>query len=193
MKKIITVVTVLLIAWFVGSQLISKARSVGVNQGYEPDQPIAYSHKIHAGDNQISCLYCHVGADKGRHAGIPSANICMNCHVKIKTDSPEIKKIKTALEQNKPIEWVKVHRLPDFAYFNHSQHVTSGVNCQECHGEVQTMTRLRQEKPLTMGWCIDCHRAKGIVSPQGHPDIKNKNPQEFMKAIGGVDCAKCHY
>lgn len=192
-KKIVVILVVLSIIWFVGSQLISQARQVGVNQGYEPDQPIAFSHKVHAGDNQVACLYCHVGADKGRHAGIPSANICMNCHGQIKTDSPEIKKIKIALEQKKPIEWLKVHRLPDFAYFNHSQHVTAGVNCQECHGEVQSMTRMRQEKPLTMGWCIDCHRAKGIVSPSGHPDIKTKNPKEIMKAVGGLDCAKCHY
>ncbi len=188
-KKIFIVAVVLSVLGYLGYELVDAARNVGVNQGYEPDQPIAYSHKIHAGDNQIQCLYCHSGADKGRHAGIPSASTCMNCHVKIKTDSPEIKKIKEALDQNKLIEWVKVHRLPDFAYFNHSQHVNGGVNCQECHGSVQAMTRVRQEKPLTMGWCIDCHRAKGITPPPKHSGLSNKD----LKPIGGMDCAKCHY
>lgn len=191
-KKLFIVAMSLSVLGYLGYQLVGAARNVGVNQGYEPDQPIAYSHKIHAGDNQIPCLYCHTGADKGRHAGIPSANICMNCHVKIKTESPEIKKIKEALEQNKPIEWVKVHRLPDFAYFNHSQHVNSGVICQDCHGPIQTMTRVRQENPLTMGWCINCHRAKGIATPPEHPDV-SRDLSKDTKPIGGMDCAKCHY
>jgi ribosomal protein L34E len=171
---------------------VQEARRVGVNQGYEPDQPIAFSHKVHAGDNKIDCMYCHFAAEKGRHAGIPPANVCMNCHAEIKKDSPEIVKIKTAIEQNKPIEWLKVHRLPDFAYFNHSQHVTSGkVSCQDCHGPVETMTRMRQDKPLTMGWCMECHRAKGITPPEGHSVEQTK--QDVMKAMGGLDCAKCHY
>ena len=187
MKKIFISLGIIGLIAVAGALIVRGARSVGVNQGYEPDQPIAYSHKIHAGENKIPCLYCHFGAEKGRHAGIPPANVCMNCHKKIKTDSPEIKKIKEAIEQGRPIAWVKVHRLPDFAYFNHSQHVAVGkITCQECHGPVESMTRMRQEKPLTMGWCIDCHRQKGITPPEGHLSDRGK-------AIGGLDCAKCHY
>lgn len=172
------------------------ALHLGVQQGYEPDQPINFSHKIHAGENEIQCLYCHFGAEKSRHAGIPPANVCLNCHQKIKTDSPEIKKITTAIKENKPIQWVKVHNLPDFVYFNHSQHVLGGVSCQSCHGPVETMGRMRQAKPLTMGWCIDCHREKGITPPKGHG---NTVPEELQMSnhpkayVGGMDCAKCHY
>lgn len=170
------------LAYFV-NLAVQEARRVGVNQGYEPDQPIAFSHKVHAGDNKIACTYCHFGAEKGRHAGIPPANVCMNCHSQIRKDSPEIAKIKDALEKNKPIEWLKVHRLPDFAYFNHSQHVTAGkVICQDCHGPVETMKVMRQDKPLTMGWCISCHRDRGIVPGADHKET-----------VGGEDCAKCHY
>ena len=187
-KKSVIAIIVLITLGYFSSLAIEAARRVGVNQGYEPDQPIAYSHKVHAGDNQIPCLYCHFGAEKSRHAGIPPANVCMNCHSKIKTDSPEIKKIAEAIEKNKPIEWVKVHRIPDHVYFNHSQHVTASVPCQSCHGAVESMTRMRQDQPLTMGWCISCHREKGITPPEGHEDGSVKN-----KAIGGTDCSKCHY
>ncbi len=171
------------------SLIIQESRRVGSNQGYEPDQPIAYSHKVHAGDNKIPCLYCHFGAEQGRHAGIPPANVCMNCHSKIKKDSPEIVKLREAIDKNQPIDWIKVHRLPDFAYFNHSQHVTANVPCQECHGPVETMTRMRQDQPLTMGWCISCHRERGIMPPEEHQDLN----RDKTKAIGGMDCAKCHY
>src|SRR5690606_8602751 len=106
-------------------------------EGYAPVQPISFSHKVHAGDNQIACVYCHYSAEQGRHAGIPPAELCMNCHTHVKKDSPEVGKINEALVQNKNIEWEKVHHLPDFAYFNHSQHVRVGnVSCQECHGDV---------------------------------------------------------
>lgn len=190
LKKIVMVVVLLGGVGFVANLIVQESRRVGSNQGYEPDQPIAYSHKIHAGDNKISCLYCHFGAEKGRHAGIPPANVCMNCHTQVKKDSPEIQKIKKAIDENKLIAWIRIHQLPDFAYFNHSQHVTANVSCQECHGAVETMTRMRQEKPLTMGWCINCHRDRGVTPPEGHA----ANPKlDKTKAIGGMDCAKCHY
>lgn len=183
LKKISIGFAAIALLVYLANLVIGTARRVGVNQGYEPDQPIAYSHKIHAGDNKVPCLYCHFGAEKGRNAGIPPANVCMNCHSKIKADSPEIAKIKTAIEQNKPIQWIKVHRLPDFAYFNHSQHVVAGgVTCQTCHGPVETMTRMRQDQTLTMGWCISCHRERGITQAPNHKDT-----------VGGEDCAKCHY
>lgn len=153
-------------------------------QGYEPDQPINYSHQKHAGDLQIPCLYCHFGAEKSRHAGIPPANVCMNCHWMVKTDSPEIQKLKKAVDSNTPIEWVKIHNLPDYVLFNHSRHVNAGVSCQTCHGPIETMAKVRQAAPLTMGWCIECHRASGIGAP---------NPDPKGGAATGTDCASCHY
>ncbi len=179
-KWIIFLVFVLFFAGLVF--LIDFGRKVNFNESYGPQQPIHFSHKIHAGENKIQCLYCHFAAEKGRHAGIPPAELCMNCHKIVKKGSPEIAKIKDALTHNKPIEWIKVHHFPDFAYFNHAQHVKVGkVSCQKCHGPVEEMTRLRQEKPLNMGWCLDCHQEKGIAPPNDHKSAK------------GGDCARCHY
>lgn len=174
---------------------------VGVQQGYAPKQPIAYSHKLHAGQYQIECRYCHTGVNVSKNANIPSANICMNCHNTIKKESPEIQKIYTAIEQDKPIEWVRVHNLPDLAYFNHAQHVNvGGVQCQQCHGEIQTMEVVEQRSSLTMGWCIDCHR-KTDVNTAGNAyydklvALHKKTSKEPLKVmnIGGLECAKCHY
>jgi hypothetical protein len=161
----------------------TKLRAVGYSTGYEPDQPIAYSHKLHAGDLGIDCQYCHFAADKGRHAGIPPVGVCMNCHTIIKKNgSPEIKKVEDAYNAGKSIEWVKVHHFPDYAYFNHSQHVRVGKKaCQECHGPVETMDRVYQKNDLSMGWCIQCHRDNGIMPPADH------------KSMAGGDCSKCHY
>src|SRR5215471_10964549 len=128
---------------------------VGIHQGYAPKQPIAFPHKVHAGDNKIQCLYCHYGARTSRHAGIPSASICMNCHSMLDKQTVEIEKLKEAVQEKRPITWVKVHNIPDFVYFNHSQHVLSGVLCQKCHGPVEQMERVRQASPLTMGWCLE--------------------------------------
>lgn len=158
------------------------ARSIDFTEGYAPVQPIKFSHRIHAGDNQIACVYCHFSAEQGRHAGIPPAEVCMNCHKIVKKDSPEVVKVKDALENKKNIQWEKVHHFPDFAYFNHSQHVRVGkVACQECHGEVQTMDVMKQTGNLSMGWCLDCHRKREIAPPEDH------------KTRAGGDCAKCHY
>jgi hypothetical protein len=136
---------------------------------------------------------------KGKSASIPSANICMNCHNAIQTSSPQIQKIYTAIEKDTPIEWVRVHNLPDFAYFNHSQHTNvGGVECQTCHGQIQTMEVVQQVSPLTMGWCIDCHR-ETTVNTEGN-DYYDKllalhNSKEPLKVgnIGGLECSKCHY
>lgn len=166
---------------------IDALRKVGSNKGYEPDQPIAFSHKIHAGDNEINCKYCHYGAEKGRHAGIPAVSVCMNCHTQVKPDSPEIQKLKKAVADKKSIEWIKVNRMADFVYFNHSQHVVAGkVDCMTCHGPVNTMTRMRQEQDFTMGWCIDCHRKSDVV-------IHGATTTTKASDAGGQDCAKCHY
>lgn len=174
---------------------------VGVQQGYAPKQPIAFSHKLHAGQYKIDCNYCHIGVNRGKSATIPSANICMNCHGVIKKESPEIQKIYTAIEKDQPIEWVRIHNLPDLAYFNHAQHVNvGGVQCQQCHGEVQTMEVVAQRSSLTMGWCIDCHR-KTDVNTKGNAyydkltELHAKSNKQPLKVadIGGLECSKCHY
>ena len=185
--------------------MINGLFSVGVQQGYAPKQPIAFSHKIHAGQYEIDCKYCHIGVTKGKNATIPSVNICMNCHNQIKTGTltgeGEIGKIVAAYENNKPIEWVRIHNLPDLAYFNHAQHVNvGGVECQTCHGPIETMDVVRQHSLLTMGWCIDCHR-KTDVNTKGNAyydklvELHNKSSKTPMKVEdeGGLECSKCHY
>ena len=121
------------------------------NEGYAPAQPIPYSHRLHAGELKIPCLYCHSGAEKSKHASIPALNVCMNCHRVVKTDSPYIKQITQAYVEGKPIEWVRVHELPDYVYFPHKRHVAKGVSCQTCHGQVQEMDRVSQHAPLKIG------------------------------------------
>ncbi len=206
---------------------------VGVDQGYAPIQPIHYSHKIHAGDNQIDCKYCHSSARVSKHSGIPSLNVCMNCHKSIyeykgNPEGPsaediangytnefytkEIKKLYKAVgwdEENQrytgesqPVEWVRIHNLPDFAYFNHSQHVSvAGIECQTCHGPVEEMEIMYQYSPLTMGWCINCHRetkvnlADNAYYENIHAELSKKYGVEELTAaqMGGLECGKCHY
>jgi len=201
----IIIVTALVVA-MVAKTAIDGLYSVGVQQGYAPTQPIAYSHALHAGTLEIACQYCHTGVEIGKSANIPSANICMNCHTHIQNVegkegvSPEIQKIYDAVDNNKPIEWVRVHNLPDLAYFNHSQHVkVGGIECQTCHGPIQEMEVVGQHSSLTMGWCIDCHRQTEIATAgnayydklvQLHSDSKDALK---VKDIGGLECAKCHY
>ncbi len=199
---------------------------VGVDQEYAPIQPIHYSHKIHAGDNEINCKYCHSAARVSKNAGIPSLNVCMNCHKNISevaesTATPEyskafydeqIQKLYTAVGWDKttqsytgktqPVKWVRIHNLPDFVYFNHSQHVTvAGIECQTCHGPVEEYEIQKQFAPLTMGWCIDCHR-KTDVKMEGneyytkiHEQLSKKYGVDKLTAaqMGGLECGKCHY
>ncbi len=216
-KKLIAVILVFLT--IVGSVKAWYAMlAIGVTQGYQPDQPIAYSHKLHAGEMQIACIYCHSGAERGKTAGIPSANVCMNCHKFVKsgptTGTEEIAKIYKALDYDpdkgtygtnqKPIQWVRVHNLPDFAYFNHSQHVVVGkLQCQQCHGQVQdSMTVAMQYSPLTMNWCINCHKqtkvkmAGNAYYNEEHQALLKKYGADSLitvEAIGGLECARCHY
>ena len=206
---------------------------VGVDQGYAPVQPIHYSHKIHAGDNKIECKYCHSSARVSKTSGIPSLNVCMNCHKSIYeyTGNPEgpsaedlangytnefytgeIKKLYKAVgwdEENQrytgetqPVEWVRIHNLPDFAYFNHSQHVSvAGIECQTCHGPVEEMEIMYQYSPLTMGWCINCHRETNIKVEGNeyyeaiHAELSKKYGVDELTAamMGGLECGKCHY
>lgn len=185
-----------LVVTVVGAGLVwqnSTYRSLGDQQGYAPVQPINFSHKVHAGNNKISCLYCHSAADKSRVAGIPSASVCMNCHKQILKDSPEIQKIAKALADNKPIEWVKVNDLPDHVVFNHSRHVTAGINCQKCHGPVETMDRVVQADAFWMGTCIGCHRTHREVTldEMGRPQIaREATPKRLMAS---TDCSVCHH
>ncbi len=192
-------------------------KDIGVYQGYHPEQPIKFSHKIHAGDNGIQCVYCHSGAEKSKTAGVPSVNICMNCHKGIQeTANPgskeEIAKIYAAAGwdpskmaytgEQKPIQWNKVHVLPDFVFFPHSQHVMVGkVECETCHGDVKKMTTVEQFSPLTMGWCINCHRTTEVKMEGNkyydelHEKLKKKYGKQpiTVAKMGGLDCAKCHY
>ncbi|MCF2445341.1 c-type cytochrome [Dyadobacter sp. CY345] len=180
---------------------IDGAYSVGVQQGYAPKQPISFSHKLHAGEYKIDCNYCHTGVNRGKSAHIPSANICMNCHGVIKKESPEIQKIYTSIENNTPIEWVRVHNLPDLAYFNHSQHVNvGGLECENCHGDIAQMEVIQQRSSLTMGWCIDCHRKTEVNTKDNKyydklVQLHASDSKEALKVadIGGLECSKCHY
>jgi mono/diheme cytochrome c family protein len=198
-------IVIFLVASIGFKTVIDGLYTIGVQQNYEPRQPIAFSHKVHAGQYEIECKYCHTGAAKGKSANIPSANVCMNCHTQIKvgtiTGEGEIAKIYAAVENNKPIEWVRIHNLPDLAYFNHAQHVNvGGIQCQTCHGPIEEMDVVKQYSNLTMGWCIDCHR-KTDVNTKGNAyydnlvELHSKSSKNNMKVenIGGLECAKCHY
>ncbi|GAB3576385.1 c-type cytochrome [Hymenobacter daeguensis] len=181
---------------------VQSVMAVGLTQGYQPTQPIAFSHKLHAGDHQINCAYCHTSVYKSKSANIPSANICMNCHSQIKTESPEIKKIYRAIERKQPIQWVRIHNLPDLAYFNHSQHTqVAGLQCQTCHGPIQNMEVVYQYSALTMGWCINCHREMPLNTKDNKyydnlvklHDTKNAGAPFTVSSNGGTECSKCHY
>jgi mono/diheme cytochrome c family protein len=181
---------------------VQSVMAVGLTQGYQPTQPIAFSHKLHAGEHQINCAYCHTSVYKSKSANIPSANICMNCHSQIKTESPEIKKIYRAIERKQPVQWVRIHNLPDLAYFNHSQHTqVAGLECQTCHGPIQNMEVVYQYSALTMGWCINCHREMPLNTKDNKyydnlvklHDTKNAGAPFTVSSNGGTECSKCHY
>ena len=140
--------------------------------GKTPVQPIEFSHRIHAGENSIPCLYCHIYAERSRVAGVPNVKRCIGCHSVIKTDSPEIQKLASYWDKEEPIPWVKVHNLPDYVYFPHKRHVAAGVKCQICHGPVESMDRITRVSSLKMGWCLNCHTER---------NVKN-----------GRDCWTCH-
>ena len=217
-KKFIFFV-VLLCVILLGSAGWKGMWETGVHTGYQPVQPIKFSHQLHAGINKVDCQYCHSGAYKSKNASIPSANVCMNCHNYVQATekyngeiSPEILKIYNALDYNpdtkvygtnqKPIEWVRIHNLPDFAYFNHSQHVkVAGIECQKCHGPIQTMEEVYQYSPLTMKWCINCHRETEVNHKDNqyydklmaaHDQLK-KGEKVTAAVLGGLECGKCHY
>lgn len=217
-KKFILFI-VLLCVIFLGSAGWKGMWETGVHTGYQPIQPIKFSHQLHAGVNKIDCQYCHSGAFTSKNASIPSLNVCMNCHNYVTASekydgktSPEIMKIYNALDYNedtkvygnntKPVEWIRIHNLPDLAYFNHSQHVSvAGIECQNCHGPIQTMEEVYQYSPLTMKWCINCHK-QTEVNHKDNPyydkliaahDKLKKGEKVTAAVLGGLECAKCHY
>lgn len=216
-SRVLTVCLAIALALSLGVLLSASAGNVrlpGNQTGYEPVQPIAYSHRLHAGELGLDCLSCHVGAETSRTAGIPSASVCMNCHRFVTAPfnvvreedeaatrekrsprrivSPELAKLYSALalgeelkpdpgRAREPIAWVKVHNLPDYVYFDHRAHVSASVDCQSCHGQIQTMERVRQVEDLSMGWCVSCHRESNRKGVKGKP----------VKAP--IDCSGCHY
>lgn len=147
--------------------------TIGYNKGYMPDQPLPFSHELHAGTHKIDCKYCHVAVETSRHSSVPSMNICMNCHLTVGLDKPNIQKLNELYSAGESIAWQKVHLLPDHVKFNHSAHVKTGRACQECHGPVETMPIVKQYNSLSMGWCVSCHR-----QPENN---------------ASVECSTCHY
>lgn len=145
--------------------------------GYKPQQPVAYSHKLHAGELGIDCRYCHTGVEIGSSARVPPTQTCMNCHTQVKTDSPKLRLVRESWIENKPIEWVRIHKTPDYAYFEHSAHIQAGVGCESCHGRIDQMVEVGQAEPLNMGWCLDCHR-----QPENH-----LRPTDEVTTMGYVE------
>ena len=224
-----------ILSLFLMIDLYNRGQDLGLQQGYAPDQPIKFSHKLHAGQYQIDCQYCHTGVEKSKNANIPSANICMNCHINVdqgpKYGKEEIAKIyasigfnpedRTYSGEQKPIEWVRIHNLPDHVYFSHQQHVVAGgLDCENCHGKVAEMEVVEQVSLLEMGWCINCHRETEVqidnnyyqehfhdVFKDDYAKYQEKNPTsdatlgEFLKDhkkytiadLGGIECQRCHY
>jgi mono/diheme cytochrome c family protein/cytochrome c553 len=236
-NKVYIAFVILILFTLGGYWVVEGAIGLGRQQGYQPEQPIFYSHKVHAGINQVSCLYCHSNALDSKHATVPPLNVCMNCHAAINdyTKGPklyredgsevdgtaEIQKLysytgydpKTSHYNTataKPVEWIKIHSLPDHVFFSHAQHTKAGkVQCQTCHGPIQEMNEVKQFAPLSMGWCINCHRTTKVNFPDSagnngnkfysiyekfHKDLKSgKMDSVTVENIGGTECQKCHY
>lgn len=206
--KVLHIMVIIISLVIIGEVVVKEAQSLGRQQYYSPDQPIAFSHKVHATDNKIDCQYCHFTVNESRHAGIPPMQLCLNCHNVVKsgthTGAEEIAKIHASIESGKPVHWIKVHNLPDHVYFNHAQHVKVGkVDCEECHGDVAGMDRIMQIQDLSMGWCINCHRKTEVQFFDNDFYARYKDMHEKVKSgeisritvnkIGGNDCQKCHY
>jgi hypothetical protein len=230
-------ITLFILLLFVvgGYYTIQGAIGLGRTKDYQPEQPIFYSHKVHAGINQISCLYCHGNAWESKHAAVPSLNVCMNCHMAINDYKGQLKlyredgsevdgtaeiqklysytgydpKAGKYTQPGKPVEWIKIHNLPDHVFFSHAQHIRAGkVQCQTCHGPIQEMNEVKQFAELSMGWCINCHRTTKVNFPDStgngnkfysiyekfHNDLKTgKRDSVTVENIGGTECQKCHY
>ena len=175
-----------------------------IDIGYQPQQPVAYSHKLHAGELGINCFYCHSTVYRGAFAAIPGTEICMGCHTNVRDKSPRLELVRSSYQTGQPIPWIKIHDLPDYVFFNHSSHVTAGVSCVSCHGRIDQMVEVKQEKPLNMAWCLDCHRnpapnirpAELVTQLDWKPD---RDPAEIGREIIAqkglhppTNCSGCH-
>lgn len=191
-----TIVAVLLLAG-VGAVSFYFLRHPSVmDAGYRPRQPVPFDHRLHVSDLGISCVYCHSSVETSPHSTVPTTQTCMNCHVSVKRDSPRLQQVRDSWENNVPIEWVRIHKLPDYAFFNHSRHINAGIDCASCHGEVDRQGVIVQKQPLTMGWCLDCHRepekysvrTRELTGVDVDPAVLgrplNKGPQ---------NCSACHH
>jgi len=237
-NKLFVAIAIILAFILAGYWIANGSIEMGRQQNYKPEQPIYYSHKVHAGINQINCLYCHAGAEKSKHAMVPSTNVCMNCHKQINEYTGEAEhplyneegekingteqiqllykyagwdpakkdyiRDEKGVIQATPIKWTKIHNLPDHVYFNHAQHVAVGkVPCQQCHGPIQEMDEVYQFSPLSMGWCINCHRQTKVqfennnyysIFEKYHQELKDKKRDGVtVEEIGGLECQRCHY
>jgi hypothetical protein len=183
--------------WYYGSPNYTDA-------GYQPIQPVEYSHKLHAGDLGLDCRYCHTAVETSAYATIPPTQTCMNCHTLVKTESEKLRPVRESWMNGIPIEWIRIHDLPDYVYFNHSAHLRAGVGCASCHGNVATMEVVKQVEPLSMGWCLDCHRNPGNhlrpaseltnmewIPPANQTELAQKMMKQ--KEINpSEDCSVCH-
>lgn len=172
--------------------------------GYSPIQPVPFSHALHSGEMGIDCRYCHTNVEKAAHSNVPTTETCMNCHQRIKTKSKDLAPVRESWASGEPINWVRVHSLPDFVYFNHSAHVSRNVSCVSCHGRVDTMERIVQAKPLSMGWCLECHRnpapnlrpqefvTKLDWQPTEDPEVLGRKIAEANHIRPRQDCDTCH-
>ena len=175
-----------------------------IDTGYQPEQPVPYSHKLHAGELGLDCRYCHYTVFRAGYAAIPGTEVCMNCHSQVKKTSPRLELLRRSWETGDPIPWLKIHKLPDYVYFNHRAHVTAGVSCVSCHGRIDQMIEVRQEKPLNMAWCLDCHRNPApnvrpveLVTnlawvPDGDPAEIGRAIVEQKKLHPPQNCSGCH-
>jgi hypothetical protein len=200
----ILTITGIFITWILAVNAIAFGRS----RGYAPAQPIKFSHAVHAGQNKTDCNYCHYTAKISKTAGIPPGSVCLNCHFLVRngtrSGATEIAKVLKALDDKKPVQWVRIYRLPDFVFFSHEQHVSAGgITCDACHGNVKEMNRIYQVPDLSMGWCIDCHKTRKVNLSNEYYKTYYSDLYDSLKAgkidsvrvtgIGGRDCGKCHY
>jgi len=188
----------------VASVVLYLAHPEQLHTGYMPVQPVAYSHKLHAGNLGLDCTYCHYSVDKSSFAAVPPTEVCMNCHARVKEKSPQLQMVRESYATGQPVPWVKVHRLPDYVYFNHQAHVTAGVSCVSCHGRVDQMVEVRMAQPLSMAWCLDCHRnpAPNIRpveyvtrldwKPEGDPAELGWKLIEARHIKPPTNCSGCH-
>jgi cytochrome c553 len=207
-KKWINYLILFASAIFITNTLVVEAIALGRSKDYSPDQPVKFSHAVHAGQNKTDCIYCHSSAQYSKSAGFPPANVCMNCHLLVRSGTrsgvSEIAKVINAYDNMEPIEWIKVYNLPDHVFFSHAQHVSAGgLSCQECHGKVEAMNIIKQVPDLSMGWCISCHRSRKLNIQDNnfyadYSDLtdkikKGETDSVTVDMLGGIECMKCHY